>query len=76
MVEKMPSDESNNSSERLFATDLNLPVFETPQREHWPSGISWEQAMRLFAPFREYMKKFDSPEERLRSKNPARFILP
>ena len=58
------------------AADLNLPVFSEPQREHWPSTMSWADAMRVFAPMREnYMRHFDSPEARLREKNPKRFRL-
>ncbi len=60
-----------------LATDLNLPAFETPQVEHWPSKMSWSDAMRLFAPARaRYMREFDSPERRVRDKNPERFRLP
>jgi hypothetical protein len=64
----------NNSA---LALDLNLPVFEKPQVEHWPSKMSWSDAMRNFAPVRErYMREFDSPDERFRAKNPVRFSLP
>lgn len=60
-----------------LATDLNLPAFETPQVEHWPSKMSWSDAMRLFAPARaRYMREFDSPERRVRDKNPEPFRLP
>jgi len=60
-----------------LAIDLNLPVFTARQVEHWPSEMSWAEAMRQFAPTRErYMREFDSPEKRLREKNPARFRLP
>jgi hypothetical protein len=39
--------------------------------------MSWEDAMRSFAPLREYyMHHFDSAENRLRQKNPERFSLP
>ncbi|MFN2509256.1 MAG: hypothetical protein ABR589_10850 [Chthoniobacterales bacterium] len=59
-----------------LALDLNLPVFEAPQAEHWPSKMSWAEAMRHFAATRErYMREHDSPAARLRSKNPERFIL-
>ena len=78
MVVKMPSDGSNRSAapDLPLATDLRLPVFTAAQREHWPSQMSWAEAMRHFASERvDYMKRFDSPEARLRSKNPARFTL-
>ena len=79
MVAKMRSDESNRSAaaDPPLAVDLQLPVFSESQREHWPSPMSWAQAMRHFARARaDYMRDFDSPEARLRSKNPARFTLP
>ena len=78
MVVKMPSAESKASrakSNRL-ACDLRLPVFDRPLIEPWPMKISWEDAMRSFASMREhYMRHFDSPEQRLRDKNPERFSL-
>jgi hypothetical protein len=59
-----------------LAPDLNLPVFEVPQVEHWPSPMSWSEAMRHFAASRErYMREHDSPEQRLRDKNPEPFRL-
>lgn len=79
MVEKMPSHESKSSvkANAPLAVELNLPVFEARQVEHWPSRMSWSDAMRNFAPARErYMREFDSPENRLRTKNPTRFQLP
>ena len=79
MVVEMRSDGSNSSvaADVPLATDLRLPVFTAAQREHWPSQMSWADAVRHFADARaDYMKRFDSPEARLRSKNPARFTLP
>src|ERR1044071_4583484 len=35
------------------AVDLNLPAFEHRQVEHWPSKMSWSDAMRNFAHARE-----------------------
>lgn len=75
----MRSKESDNSTTDCsnLAIDLNLPEFETPQLEHWPSKMSWSDAMRLFAPTRaRYMREFDSPQQRLRDKNPEPFRLP
>jgi hypothetical protein len=47
------------------------------QVEHWPSKMSWSDAMRHFAAARQrFMREFDSPDERLRSTNPERFVLP
>ncbi|MBA3762458.1 MAG: hypothetical protein H0X04_03810 [Chthoniobacterales bacterium] len=63
----------NNSR---FAIDLNLPVFGSRPREHWPSKMSWADAMRTFAAARaRYMREFDSPAKRLRDKNPEPFRL-
>jgi hypothetical protein len=60
-----------------LAIDLNLPDFEAPQLEHWPSKMSWSDAMRIFSPARaRYMREFDSPQQRLRDKNPESFRLP
>jgi hypothetical protein len=71
-VESKASRAKSNS----LATDLRLRVFDQPLIEPWPMNISWEDAMRSFAPMREhYMRYFDSPEKRLRDKNPERFSL-
>ena len=60
----------------LATTVLNLPVFDTPQREHWPRKMCWEAVMDETEPQRRfYMKHFDSPEKRLRSKNPEPFKM-
>jgi hypothetical protein len=75
----MDSRESNSSpgDRQTLAVDLNLPVFEQPQRERGPARMSWLQAIRHFSASRElYMRKFDSPEKRWREKNPERFVLP
>ena len=75
----MHSGESNYfvADRSAFAIDLNLPQFETPQAEHWPSKMSWSDAMRLFAPARaRYMREFDSPQQRVHDKNPEPFRLP
>ena len=78
MVAKMPSPESKASHIKTnsLATDLCLPVFDQPLVEPWPVKISWAEAMRSFASLREYyMQHFDSPEKRVRDKNPERFSL-
>jgi hypothetical protein len=75
----MHSKESNTSAvDRSNLTiDLNLPEFEEPQLEHWPSKMSWSDAMRSFADSRvRYMRESDSPQQRLRDKNPEPFRLP
>jgi hypothetical protein len=75
----MRSGESSNSAADRsdLAIDLNLPEFEAPQLEHWPSRMSWSDAMRIFAPARaRYMREFDSPQQRILNKNPEPFRLP
>jgi hypothetical protein len=55
---------------------VELPVFDAPSEEHWPSRMSWSDAMRAFAPYRDYyMRRFDSPERRLQARNPEPFKL-
>ncbi len=76
MVAKMRSSESKVSEASKLRFDLNLPVFKEPLAEHWPRKILWAQAVRAMAPFRDYYRRhFDSPEKRLRDKNPAPFRL-
>jgi hypothetical protein len=75
----MRSAESKNfeADRSSLAIDLNLPTFEAAQVEHWPSKMSWSEAMRIFAPARaRYMREFDSPQQRIRDKNPKPFRLP
>lgn len=58
------------------APELRFPVFETQPLPHWPSKMSWEAVTDETEPQRQhYMKHFDSPEKRLRDKNPAKFRL-
>jgi hypothetical protein len=60
-----------------LALDLKLPEFEVQQVEHWPSKMSWAEAMEAFAATRaRYMRDFDSPQQRLLDKNPEPFRLP
>jgi hypothetical protein len=76
-VGKVRSPESRISARAPLALDLNLPDFDRPLAEHWPSAMSWSAALRHFAPARaRYMREFDSPEKRLRDKNPQRFEMP
>lgn len=77
MVEKMASGESKSSGKPPLASDIDLPVFDEPMREHWPSKMTWSDAIEHLAPSRKrYMREFDSPEQRLRAKNPESFRLP
>jgi len=60
----------------LPTTALRLPAFESPKRDHLPVKMTWEEVMDQTEPQREfYMKHFDSPEKRLRNKNPAPFRM-
>jgi hypothetical protein len=79
MVAKMDSRDSNSSPNNSppLAHDFDLPVFDKPQIEPWPVKMSWSQAMRHLAASRSHsIRDVTSPEERLRGKNPARFVLP
>jgi len=78
MVVRMPSPESKISSgtNSRLSLDLDLPLPKEPLIEHWPSKMSWSDAVRSFAPYRDhYMRNFDSPEKRLLDKNPEPFRL-
>lgn len=77
MVEKMPLLASKVSREGIDLASLpDFPVFDQPMAEHWPLNISWVNAIRQLAPFRDhYMQTFDSPELRFRDKNPEPFVL-
>lgn len=66
----------NPEENPLPATALNLPVFDIPQLPHLSPGMTWEEVMDQTEPQRQfYMKHFDSPEKRLRDKNPKPFRL-
>jgi len=68
-----PEEEQSSS----LASDFVLPMCEEPLKEHGPLRMSWSEAMRHFAPTREYyMRHFDSPEKRFRDKNPEPFRMP
>jgi hypothetical protein len=60
----------------LTTTVLNLPVFDIPQRDHAARKMSWEAVMaETQAQRRFYMEHYDSPEQRLRNKNPEPFRM-
>jgi hypothetical protein len=78
MVVKMrsPGSKASQTKNNRLATDLRLPVFDQPLVEPCQLKISWEEAMRSFAPLRAYyMQHFDTPQKRARDKNPQRFSL-
>lgn len=61
-----------NIDDALF----ELPVFDVPQVERLYSHFSWEDVMRETELTRQYHRShFDSPEKRLRDKNPAPFRM-
>ena len=64
------------NKDNLATTVLNLPVFDIPQRDRGPGKMSWEAVTDETEPQRQfYMTHFDSPERRLRNKNPAPFRM-
>ncbi len=66
----------NPERDPLATTVLNLPVFESRQRERPPGKMTWEEVMDQTEPQRRfYMEHYDSPEKRLRNKNPAPFRM-
>lgn len=72
---EMPSTESKNSQ----PADSGLPGFPTfdqPMIEAWPLAMSWPDAVRQMAPFRDYnIKRYDTAERRFADKNPEPFVL-
>ncbi len=55
---------------------LNLPVLDGMRRDHFAWKMTWEQVTAQTEPQRQYyMKHFDSPEKRLRNKNPEPFRM-
>jgi len=54
----------------------DFPVFDEPQRERPRRSMDWSAVQRNFAPLLEfYRRHHDSPEKRLRSKNPEPFRI-
>jgi hypothetical protein len=73
---RSPESKVSRTKSKTLASDLRLPIFDEPPIEPWPLKMSWEEAIRTFAPLREYyMQHFDSQEKRARDKNPERFSL-
>ncbi len=65
-------------SAKIDPADMRFPSGEnTLSRSHLRQAPSWSEFMREIEPeWQRYMREHDSPEERLRSKNPERFTLP
>ena len=54
---------------------FDLPVFEVPPMER-PANLSWEAVMRETELVRRYyLDHYDTPEKRLRDKNPEPFRM-
>jgi len=76
MVVKVRSRESNRSCEDREVPLPDFPVFDEPQRERPRRSMDWSAVQRNFAPLLEYYRRHhDSPEKRLRSKNPEPFRI-
>lgn len=74
---RSPESTPSTPSRKPLSCDLTLPIFYESLIEPWPTKMSWLQAVGHFAASRaQYMRQFDSPEKRLREKNPAVFRLP
>ena len=55
---------------------FDLPVFEVPAMEQRPANLSWEAVMRETELVRRYyLDHYDTPEKRLRDKNPEPFRM-
>jgi hypothetical protein len=59
-----------------FLEPLDLPVFGTPQIDWHPGAVDWQTVIEETEPLRRYyLEHFDSPEKRLRDKNPKPFRM-
>jgi hypothetical protein len=66
----------NSKKDDLATTVLNLPVFDIPERDHGARKMSWEAVMAETEAQRRFsMEHYDSPEKRLRNKNPKPFRM-
>jgi hypothetical protein len=55
---------------------FDLPIFDVPQIEPRPGNLSWEAVMRETESVRRYyLEHYDTPERRLRDKNPEPFRI-
>ena len=61
-----------DAGKRVFEP-FDLPVFEKPQIEWWPSKMTWDEAMRAFEPQRkEYMRLTIRPKTAFATRIPSR----
>ena len=55
---------------------FDLPLFDVPQIEWQLGNLSWEAVMRETESVRRYyLENYDTPEKRLRDKNPEPFRM-
>jgi hypothetical protein len=67
---------SLNEAEKEFPERLDLPVFRAPQSDWHPGAVDWQTVIEETEPLRRYyLEHFDSPEKRLRDKNPKPFRM-
>jgi hypothetical protein len=63
-------------AEKWVFEPFDLPVFDVPQIEWQPGNLSWEAVMRETESVRRYyLEHYDTPENRLRDKNPEPFRM-
>lgn len=75
----MHSGEFKSSLENgeAIATELNFRDWEHLPPDYLRLRLTWSEAMKRFSWGRDYyMEHYDSPEQRLKEKNPERFVLP
>jgi hypothetical protein len=55
---------------------FELPVFDKPQKEWRPKTVDWGKVIDETEPLRRYyLEHYDTPEKRLRDKNPQPFRM-
>jgi len=63
-------------AEKWVFEPFDLPVFDVPQIEWQPGNLSWEAVMKETESVRRYyLEHYDTPEKRLRDKNPEPFRM-
>jgi hypothetical protein len=64
-----------NTNREILAT-FELPVFGRSQIDWHPGTVDWQTVIDETEPLRRYyLEHFDSPEKRLREKNPKPFRM-
>jgi hypothetical protein len=63
-------------AEKWVFEPFDNPVFDKPQIEWQPGNLSWEAVMKETESVRRYyLENYDTPEKRLRDKNPEPFRM-